>query len=490
MSKFNKQSTNQTVNFAGGKAYKESHKLELASILLTSFVADQYYESANDRTNRLKNVIAKVNPLFVAKAAVYTRQEFGLRSISHVAAGELAQYVSGQTWGRSFYKSVVKRPDDITEILSYYLGRYGKKMPHAMVRGLGSAFDKFDEYQLAKYRMQNKEVKLVDAVNLLHPKPTTRNGDALKKLISGDLVSRGTWEADLTKAGQTAKTDDEKQENKKKVWVDLVTSGKIGYFALLRNLRNILDQAPDLIPEVIKMLTDRKRIKRSLVLPFRYVSAIDAINGNQQIISAINKAVDISCDNVPKFDGKTLVAIDYSGSMGEKITDKKGQATLFGIVMAKSNDADIIIFGSRAQYVPINRDDSTLSIIERFLSYNTGWDGKSKYDIGHGTNFNEIFLQADKKYDRIFIFSDMQGWEESSDYYDCGNPKKAFSKYKKDFNIDPFIYSFDLSGYGTLMFPKNKVFCLTGLSEKVFDMAKLMEQDKQALINTIEAYDF
>ena len=38
--------------------------------------------------------------------------------------------------------------------------------------------------------------------------------------------------------------------------------------ALLRNLRNIAEQAPELAQEVAAQLTDRRRIKQSLVLPF------------------------------------------------------------------------------------------------------------------------------------------------------------------------------------------------------------------------------
>jgi hypothetical protein len=40
----------------------------------------------------------------------------------------------------------------------------------------------------------------------------------------------------------------EKEAFKKEVWTQLIKERKIGYFALLRNLRNILEQAPDLVP--------------------------------------------------------------------------------------------------------------------------------------------------------------------------------------------------------------------------------------------------
>ena len=56
MSKFNsaKVSSTATTNLAGGSAYKESAKLELASLLVTSFLSgDKAYEKEADTIKRL-----------------------------------------------------------------------------------------------------------------------------------------------------------------------------------------------------------------------------------------------------------------------------------------------------------------------------------------------------------------------------------------------------------------------------------------------------
>lgn len=65
------------------------------------------------------------------------------------------------------------------------------------------------------------------------------------------------------------------------------------------------------------------------------------------------------------------------------------------------------------------------------------------------------------------------------------NPKitDLFSSYKNKYGANPFVYSLDLAGYGTLQFPENNVFALAEFSDKVFDIMKLMETDKQALYN-------
>lgn len=275
MSRFNTKSVGtKTTNLAGGEAYKETAKLELASILLTSFVQDQYYRSASDTMDRLKELIVQLpDKKFAAKAAIYARTKYGMRSISHVVAGEIAKQVKGETWTRPFFNAVVHRVDDATEILSYYTSNYGKPLPNSLKDGLGRAIARFDAYQLAKYRGEGHDLKLIDVVNLTHPKPTGKSAQGLTQLVDGTLRSTETWETKLTQAGQLAETEEDKETLKADAWRELITSRKLGYFALLRNLRNILEQAPDILDEALAMLTDEALIRKSLVLPFRFYTA-------------------------------------------------------------------------------------------------------------------------------------------------------------------------------------------------------------------------
>lgn len=123
MSKFNTKNSNttKTVNLAGGEAFIESPKLELISLLLTSFVKDQYYRSSKEALTQLQTLIdANADKRFVAKAAIYARTKFGMRSISHAVAGELATRVKGESWTKNFFDKIIYRPDDMTEILAYY----------------------------------------------------------------------------------------------------------------------------------------------------------------------------------------------------------------------------------------------------------------------------------------------------------------------------------------------------------------------------------
>jgi 60 kDa SS-A/Ro ribonucleoprotein len=466
MSRFNKQTqSNKTINLAGGDAFVADAKLRLVTLLLTSFVKDQFYRSANTTVDELGKLIAAIpDKRFVAQAAIFARTEYGMRSISHVAAGEIARRVKGVVWTKRFFDRIVHRPDDMTEILAYLYATGLTTEPNALKKGFAQAFGRFDAYQLAKYRKEGSEVSLVDVANLVHPVHT----EAVARLINGTLPTPETWETELSAAGAD-------EEAKQTAWVDLVRSRKLGYFALLRNLRNILLHAPEVVDEACAMLTDEKRIRSSLVLPFRYTTAIEEIrklnaDGTREVLDALNRAVDIALSNVPRFTGKTLVALDVSGSMGGKPI---AIGALFATVLVKTNNADLMLFDHVARYETLNPRDSTLTIVDQIKTRATGG----------GTDFHTIFDTANRAYDRIIILSDMQAWIGQH------TPTKTFEQYKRKRKANPHIYSFDLQGYGTLQFPQPEVSCLAGFSEKTLDVLQVLERDKQALIHQIEAVE-
>lgn len=527
MSKFNTKKTPTsgvpTVNYAGGQAFTKSAELELVSILLTSFVEDQFYRTSNDTLNRLVGCLSKVDTKFAAQAAIYVRNEFGMRSITHVLGAELAKYISGQSWGKEFYSKVIRRPDDMTEIVSYYFGnKKNKSLPNSLKKGFAKAFEKFDAYQLAKYRGEGNTVSLVDIANIVHPSFVEHNGmvevdkaeyletlnaslenavarknkervvelkavikkvkaskkelypiNAIEALMIGVLKNTQTWEAKLSEAGKKANSEDEKEELKKEAWASLINTRKIGYMALLRNLRNIMTQAPELVEDACALLVDENLIKKSLVLPFRFTTAIEEINKvgskeSRRIVQALEEAIEISCNNVPKLPGETCVIYDRSGSMGGRPTQIGG---LFAAILAKSNNADVVLFGTAAEYTNFSLRDSMFTISKQFNNKNMG-----------GTSYQAFFKKLNKKYDRLIILSDGEAWQQME------SSQKYLNEYKANYGCNPFVYNFDLQGSPTIQFKGDRVITLAGFSEKVFDLMTVAEKDRNVLINTIKNY--
>ena len=281
---------------------------------------------------------------------------------------------------------------------------------------------------------------------------------------------------------------------------------------LVRNLRNILEDAPQVVSDAADMLVQQELVRRSRLLPFRFVTSRDELlkwredrrvarkAGNSfwsrlvraykgipepvapepepvdLLLEALDRAADLALANVPKLEGRTLVVVDGSGSM----TWNGGPikiASLFAAVILRTNpEADLMMFDTDARYLSINPEDSVLAVQRQI-------EDRAK---GGGTNFNAVFDRATKVYDRVVILSDMQGWMAGG-YNRVGAPTEAFAGYRKRTGADPKVFSFDLQGYGTLMFPERNVYALAGFSEKVFDVMALLERDREALVHEIEA---
>src|SRR3990167_46821 len=480
MSRFNTQTAvrrGDTVNLAGGEAFTVDPRYEFATIALTSFAGNQYYRKADETVEHLKALLGQIPPEFAAKVAVYARREAGMRSITHVIAGELAGAKSrGPKGARPFYRQIVRRPDDMLEIITYITSTQGRRpLPNAVRWGFRAALESLDAYQIAKYQANGKAVSMLDLANMLHPKPNERNAEAFKALVAGTLKQTDTWESRMSEIGQD---EGDKDEARKEAWGDMLAKAKanenggLGYFALLRNLRNIMEQAPDALPLACELLADTERAHKSLVMPFRAATAYREIaqaagGGRQPILSALSRAVDLLCANVPKFDGRTLIVVDCSGSMTGR---PKQIASVFAAVMVKANDADLMIFGTDAAYATGDTSAPTLSLAEAIERANAG-----------GTDFKPIFGRAKGRYDRVVILSDMQSWIGRE------SPVAAYEEYCGRSGCRPKVYSFDLAGHGTLQFPQPDVFCLAGFSDKTLDIMALLEKDREALVKRIEA---
>ena len=209
---------------------------------------------------------------------------------------------------------VVQRGDDATEILSFYLNNFGKPIPNSLRKGLADVFGTFDEYTLAKYKGQGKGVKMRDVLCLCRPTPKDENQSALwKRLLEGRLETPVTWETQLSAKG-----------NSKETWESLIDSGKVGYMALLRNLRNIVQAGPANIEKVYAVIEDPEAVKRSRQLPFRFLSAYKSVSviAGSRAFNALESAVEASVQNMPRLGGTTVIAVDVSGSMSSPISAK------------------------------------------------------------------------------------------------------------------------------------------------------------------------
>lgn len=461
MSKFNVRKDNKTQNLAGGKAFSMDAKIELVHAVLTTFLDDKFYESGEDRIDRLKTLIAKNDPTFVAKLAYVARTEFNLRSVSHLLLGELAKTHNGDDLVKRAIVACAVRPDDLTELAAYV----GLPMPKQVKRGIRNALFKFNRYQLAKYKGENKGMSLVDLFNLVHPVARYANleqKEAWGDLMTGKLVSTDTWESELSKNPSA------------EVWERLILEDKLGYMAMIRNLNNFVKYkiSKEAETKVLDKLTDTEEVKKSKQLPFRFYTAYTNAKGNRKFTDAISDAMDIAVSNTPNLEGKTLIAIDSSGSMSSCM-DK---AAIFGATLMRANvNADVILYDTSVKEYS---KSSRIPVVELA-------DSIIKSAMGGGTQTSLVFDYARHKaikYDRIIIISDNESWNEY-------HVQSHYNEYKIELKTDPYVYAIDIQGYGTTDIQSPKVKHLCGWSERVLDFIGEVEKGN-SLIKHIEDCEF
>lgn len=487
-----------TTNLAGGVAYIQDAKSQIVALLLTSFLEDKFYESAASQLERIQTLVRQ-EPDFSRKAAVYARKVFGMRSISQVVAAEVAACAPGTPGIRKMIADVCQRPDDMAGIVAYYRANHGEKLPSSIIKGLRLAFDNFSTYQLLKYKMETRDWKMVDIINVVRPRFNEFNQAAIKALVSGteaegasETTSADTWEVAMNKA-RALEDKDEAKEAEAAEWMRLIAEDKLGYMALLRNLGRIYEYASDdVLATALERIQDPERVAKSRQFPYRFYTAIKVLREggkvSGEVLGAIATALDHSVANIPKFPGKTLVAIDTSGSMSggwglsqHSVACPAEIAALFGCALAKVNDVDVCQFGTTAEFETLNPNDSVAGQMDYIL----GRQGRT----GHGTSLSaplEIAGQRGTRYDRIIWITDMQGWYGGGD-----EAVRALNHYKVKTNGDPWLYNIDLAGHGTTKFPSDggRYIQFAGFSDKVFTLFPMIEKGMDATVQAVEAYE-
>ena len=283
------------INHEGSVAWRLSPEMELyATVVTTMGTEDKYYENSKERVSRIASLVRQVSPMFVAQLAIYARETMHLRSVPLLLLVELAGCHHGDSLVSKAVSRTIQRADEIAELLMCYQWRNGKKslagLSTQLRKGLAVAFNRFDEYQLAKYDRKDRRVTLRDALILVHPTPQDEVHEVLfHKILHGTLETPYSWETELSTAGQKHQGDDEKMvDSKREVWTRLVRSRRLGYMATLRNLRNLLKLGVDeeTLEMACKYIKNPEAVRRSRQLPFRYLSAYLCFHSTERWFSS------------------------------------------------------------------------------------------------------------------------------------------------------------------------------------------------------------
>lgn len=418
----------------GGKASKISKLQELERTVMSCLLwENEFYEDGVSISDRIKNLIQEVDEKDVIELIKKVKFDMRLR---HCPLWMIVCLLKKGSKGlKNLIASVLTRPDDMGELILLYKKLNGDKpLPHSIKDGIALAYEKFDEYQLAKYN-RNSEYKLVDIANLCHPKTTT----AIDKLIKGTLETPTTWEVGLSKAGKDTSA-------KANVWNALIAENKLPDMAFLKNIRGML-QVGVTKETVINRI---KTINQKKLLPIDFIRAGQ---NNPEVENEIENKL-LNFYDTPTLKGKTAILVDVSGSMysgwDSDYNRSKYASALAMIGREACEDVDIYTFSSKLATVPNRRGFALVEAINNSQSHSCTymWQSISQ-------------LESKANYDRLIVITD-----EQTDWCD---DKKFTPKTPKTYIINVATNKRGV-GYDT------NIVHINGTSDRIYNYLEYCEQ--------------
>lgn len=380
---------NRTLTHEGAPARIDNPEKELRRSVLSCLLWEkQFYEDGEDIADRIVKLATKVKPERVAELAIEARNTHGLRHVPLLLLTVLAKTGAGYSHLVSnAIEKIIQRADEPGELLSIYWKNGKKPIPAQFKKGLAKALNKFNAYRLAKYD-RDTPVRLRDVLFLTHAKPKNREqARDWKKLIKGELESPNTWEVALS-AGK----------DKKKTFTRLLKEGSLGYLALLRNLRNMVDAGVNqkLIKDAILARNGAER-----VWPFRYVAAARAC---PQLEPTLDEALCESIAESPALDGKTIVLVDVSGSMDEKLSAKSDMTRMDAAAALASiipGDVRVFTFSESTIEIPPRRGMSGVDAVINSQGHQGTRLGQAVDHVNRLDHDRLIVITDEQSHDRV-----------------------------------------------------------------------------------------
>lgn len=547
-----------SINEAGGRAYALAPKHALAQIAATGCFNGTFYASAESQLKELQALIAQVNdPVFLAKLAVYSRERALMKDMPAALMLALSK-LDTQLMQRVFDRVI-----DNGRVLRtmFQLLRSGLFARRSLSSSLQRAFQRWFNSVSVEGLLSasiGHDPSLRDVLRMARPTPKDNERRALFGWLTGKDVEKwapatasdlpGVVQALMafrkaeTPAEQIAAMEGKSvrwdlladQARDPEVWK--VICRQMGAQALRMNLNTLLrhevfgpvhsDQSSltkitrvikdslglkarhsdrEMIEYVAGRLQDADEIRRSRQFPYQYFAAY--LNADQaiphEIKSALHRAAELACGNVPVLPGPVVIGLDVSGSMASAVTGNRGAgsttklrcvdvAALFAAAILRRNpDSVVIPFDTRPYGVRIDPQDSILSLAERLAKYGGG-----------GTNCSLPLSEANTTYrNRPFagciLVSDNESWVGEG----RANATAVMTEWEKFVQNQlrlggheipsPKLICIDLQPYTTTQAPERQdILNVGGFSDAVFTVvSSFLGCDVNRFVQEVEAIE-
>lgn len=479
------------VNEAGAPAYALEPKQALAQYAATGCLNATFYASAEEQLQQVLGFCAKIEPEFIAKAAVFSRERGLMKDMPALLCAVLAARdveVFGKVFDRVINDGRMVRTF-VQIVRSGVTGR--KSLGTAPKKRVQRWMEQRSDEQLFRASVGN-DPSLADLIKMVHPKPSAKSREAL----FGYLIGRKYAAEDLPPLVKAFEAFKRKEtETVPDVPFQMLTALALGqkeWTAIARNApwqmtrMNLntfarhgvfADEAMQTL--VADRLKNPKAVKQSRAFPYQLLNAYRSTGAQvpQSVREALQDAMEVAIENVPVIAGKVHVCVDISGSMRSPVTGVREGATtavrcidvaalMASAILRRNPQATVVPFEDKVVPVELNPRDSVMTNATILSSLPCG-----------GTNCSAAlqWLNAQKaKGDLVIYVSDNESWVDASHYGRWGGSRtetmSQWAVFKKR-NPQARMVCIDIQPVATTQaVEREDILNIGGFSDQVFDL--------------------
>ncbi|MFA5071339.1 MAG: RNA-binding protein [Candidatus Pacearchaeota archaeon] len=469
-------------------------------------------------------MVKKVDPVFVAKLAVYSRKEGYMKDMPAVLAAYLSTVDAGLL--RKIFAQVVDNGKMLRNFFqAIKSGKFGRtsfgRAPSSLIQGW---FDSHDEDYIFRNSIGN-DPSFSDIIHNIHIKPKNKAREALYGYIMGKKVVTNAKDMVKSKSGKFVTVQEKtlpgivreyeafkrfKLDGKKCVglpdvpfqmldslnlssedWKEVAKNAP--WHMCRMNLNTFMRHGVFADSEMVTLIADKLKneyaIKKSKVFPYQLFSAFTYADAAMPhaIREALQDALDVSLYNVPEMAGNIVVCPDVSGSMKSPITQARGVASkircvdvaglVASAILRKNKSARVIPFENDVVNIPLNSRDSVMTNAAKLAAVGGGGTCCAAPLVK--------LIKEDAKVDLIVYVSDNESWINPARHtgYGWGRTSTSgtavmdlFQKLKHK-NPNLKMVCIDLTPNTTLQAPDRKdILNIGGFSDTVFELMDLFHQ--------------
>lgn len=451
-----------TTTAHGLPSFKRPIEEQLLQALLCNTIQDTFYADKKglmEETKRVHLAAIEKDTTFYAKALVYARTRGLMRTQSVYGLALLASRSQDLDVGEQAYNEktdrtssyfeaifdeVIRTPNDLADFHAIIRGLKGNDGGRRVKRVAGNWLrSRLSEYWAIKYGGEKKGAfALRDLFKIYHPQaygsypgkktldqaPRGKHGHSSKPLVAW---LQGARDVDIEGLPQIEAFERLKRATSTKEKVAAIIAGKLPHevattfagkdaevwkaivsqmpaFALTRNLATI--ERAGIMSAVRATIVEKltsPHLAKAKIFPFQFLLAMEHVN-DQEVKDALRVGLEIALGGAETIQGKTLVALDISGSMGPGYGNFITKAAIFAVATARrAPGSQMILFDDRVDDYPVSRVDSVLTQAERIrVRGGTDHGGIVRWLQSKGERFDNVIVVTDEQQERGSPFAD------------------------------------------------------------------------------------